>query len=815
MDSLIQDLRFAARQLVKGRTSTLIVIATLALGIGANTSIFTLINATFLRPVPAADPGRLAWITATEGRSGRIQNVSYPTFADIRERAKTFGGILGYSHVWLSLGGSRPERVRGELVTGNYFDVLGVHAARGRTFSPDEDSAPGAHPVAVISDGFWRRTGADPEVVNSTIKINGHSFTVVGVAPPGFEGVEISDDAPMSVWVPMAMIATAQPGWDDFLTDRHTRGWLRVIGRLAPQATLAGARAELSVIAAQLPPEEGRPEPRSELTALEASGGLDPSNKSDLLPVLSLLMVVPALVLVVACANAANVLLARAVARRKELAVRRALGASRGRLVRQLLTESVLLSLAAGGFGVLCSFGFTSLIARFGEVPPGIVQALSIDARVLAATTIVATVAGVLFGLVPALGSARPSLVPALKNEGVTVGVGAHRHRLRDALVVGQVAVSLVCLVTAGLFVRSLSKALRTDPGYEARNGVYLSFDLARQGYAIARRESFERDLLAKVGALPGVETAALASNVPFGGRYEGGGVKVEGAAADEQGLPMYTASVSPTYFDALRLPLARGRAFTAHDIVGAPLVVIVNEHLAARLWPNEDPVGKRLRIDGRNEPLREVVGVAHEGRYHNLNESPLGFLYLPLGQRPSAALVLAVRTSTDPVPLVASVRRAAQAVDPDLPWFSETTFAAALHGAADKQQAAAAMLAVFGTLALLLAALGMYGVTAHGVALRTREIGIRMSLGARSAEVLALFVREGLGRTAVGVVIGLGISAALSKVLAGFLYGLTPTDALTFAAGATVICGVAAIASYIPARRAARVEPVIALRAE
>jgi predicted permease len=666
-----------------------------------------------------------------------------------------------------------------------------------------------------MSDGFWRRLGAGPRAVNSTITINGHPFTVIGVAPPGFAGVEINDDEPLAIWVPMAMIAAAQPGWDGFLTDRNVSGWLRVLGRLAPSVALPEASAELAVIASQLRPQAVKAEDRIRLLTFKASGGLDPSNRIEVIPVLSLLMVVPALVLVVACANAANVLLARSLARRKELAVRRALGATRARLVRQLLTESVMLSAVAGGLGVFLSFWLTAVIAQFGEIPPGIVTALAPDVRVLAATTVVAALAGIIFGLAPALSSTRPSLVPALKNEGITLGIGPTRHRLRDALVVGQVAVSLVVLVTAGLFVRSLSKAFQADPGYGAKTGAYLSFDLGRQGYSSARQESFERNLLAKVEAVPGIEAAALASTIPFGGRYDGGDAQPEGAGADARGVPLYMASVTPAYFDVLRLPLVRGRAFTLHDDAAAPPVVIVNEALARRLWPGDEAIGKRLRIGGKGEPLREIVGVARDGKYHNLAESQLDFLFFPERQRPSSALVLAVRTSADPVALLGAVRRAAQSLDPDLPLFSETTFAAALHGAADKQQAAASMLAVFGTLALLMAALGMYGVTAHGVELRTREIGIRMSLGARAAAVLSLFVREGLGRTAIGVAIGLVISATLSRVLAKFLFGLAATDALTFAGGALVLCAVAAIASYLPARRAARVDPIVALRNE
>jgi predicted permease len=793
-----------------------VAATTLALGIGANTSMFTLLNATLFRSAPGADPDRLVWVTAVAGRSRELRNMSYPDYADVRDRSKSFTGLLGYAHVWVSFGGSTPERVRAEAVTGDYFDVLGVRAAMGRMFRVDDDGAQGAHPVAVLSDAFWRRRfGSDPGVLNRTIVLNGHPFTVIGVAPPGFSGVEINDDEPQSIWLPMAMIGTAEPGLETFLTDRYSSGFMRVIGRLAPGVTRARANAELAVLAAQLRPDAHSDGDRLSLSALAVAGGVDPTNRGQLLPVLSLLMVVPALVLLVACANAANVLLARGLARRKEIAMRRALGASRMRLVRQLLTESVLLSLLAGGLGVLLSFWMTGLIARLGEVPAGIVASLTPDANVVIATTLLAAGTGIIFGLAPALTATRPSLAPALKDEAVTLGLGRQRHRLRDVFVVGQVAVSLVLLVTAGLFARSLAKALSVDPGFAARSGVYLSFDLARQGYPRARQEEFERDVLTRVSALPGVEAAALTSAAPYGGSYQGLEVRAEGVSADDGGVMAFSARITPAFPAALGIALVRGRQFTDRDNATSAPVVIVNEVLARRVWPGSDPVGKRLRMGDRDHALREVVGVVRDVRYMDLTTAPPAFLFMPELQQPAGALVLMARTSQPGAAMLGAVRAAAQSIDTDLPLFNARTFEQALHGASDKQQAASSMLAVFGLLSLALAALGLFSVTAHGVALRTREIGIRMSLGARSGDVLALFVREGMGRTAVGVAIGLALSAGLSRVLAGFLFGLRATDTLTFASGAAILCAVAAVASYIPARRASRVDPMVALRAE
>lgn len=816
MDTFLQDVRFALRQISRQRATTAVVVLTLALGISANTSMFSAMNGILFRTAPVASPDRLTWLTVSFGKQKSPSNMSYPDYQDVRARARSFSGILGYTHVRLSFGGAQPERLRGEIVTGNYFSVLGVPAALGRTFTADEDATPGANAVAMLSDDFWhRRFGGDSLVIGRSIVLNGHPFSVIGVAPRGFTGVEMNDDDPQSIWIPVSMLATAEPTWSGLLTDRNSSGFLRVIGRLAPGVSRASASGELAVIGPQLRPASTKEEDVPALHSSALAGSVDPSNRSEMLPVFSLMMVVPLLVLVVACANAANVLVARGLSRRKEIAVRRALGASRARLARQLITESVLLSLIAGGVGVLFSFWMTSLIARVGEVPPGVVAALAPDRTVMIATLLLSGITGVIFGFAPALTATGTSLSPSLRNEGVTLSFGRQRHRLRDAFVVSQVAVSLVLLVTAGLFARSLSKALRVDPGYTAHDGVYLSFDLSKQNYSADRQAAFERDVLDRVHAIPGVQTVGLASTVPFGGTYEGGAARAEGTAEDVRGAEYFRSSVTPGFFDALGISLVTGRTFTDRDDASSAKVVVINERLAQRLWPDGGAIGKRLSMGGRNEPMREVVGVVRNGRYANLTESPRGYIYLPQRQEPSSSLVLVTRTSGAPSAIVNSVRVAAQSLDPNLPLFNVSTFAERLHGAADKQQAASSMLAVFGALALILAALGMFSVTAHGVAMRTREIGIRMALGARTMDVSRLFVREGLRRSVVGVAIGLAISAGLSKLLATFLFGLTATDTLTFAGAAGVLCLVAAVASYIPARRAARVDPVVALRAD
>ena len=813
MEQLLQDLRFAFRQLLKRRDASLVAIFTLALGIGANTSVFTLINSTLLRPAPAAEPSRLVWISRIRGREGRPGNGSYPHYRAIRDQAKALSGVLAYSGVTLSVGGTASERIYGNITSGNYFEVLGVKPALGRTYSGTDDTAPGASPVVVLSDALWRRRfGADPRIVGSAITVNGRSFSVVGVTPPGFGGIELGEGAEM--WVPMAMIAVAMPGRAELLDDAHA-GWLRTVGRLAPGATSARAQAEADVAVQRVVARVTKPDDVVRTVVQQIRGGLDPSNRSELMPVVLLLSIVPLLVLLVACANSANLLLSRALVRRKEFAVRRALGATRGRLVRQLLTECLLLSAVAGLVGMVLSYWLTSLISRLGDVPADVTTSLQPDFRVLGATLVLSLLTGLVFGLVPALTATRPSLAPALKDEGGSMAASGGRPRIRGAFVVAQVAVSLVLLITAGLFLRSLNKALAVDPGFDAQRGLALSYDLQLQGYDAAGRERFDRRALETARAIPGVESAAQATGLPLSSSWSGADVDREGAPPDSRGMLSGMTSVTPAFFATMHIPLLKGREFSDRDDAGAARAVIVNATLAGRLWPGEDPVGKRLRFAGSNTELREVVGLVADGKYRSLTERPSPYFYLPFSQdrRGETQATLVVRASQSAAALVTPVSRAIRALDPDLPLYRVGTLDQAINEIVGKQRAATSLIGVFGALALLLASLGMYGVAAQAVTLRTREIGIRMSLGARSRDVLVMFVREGVGRSLVGVALGLAISLALGSVLAQFLYGLRATDVPTFFAGAGVLCSVSALATWLPARRAANVDPMVALR--
>ena len=812
MDALWHDVRFGARELLRHPGFAIIAILTLALGIGANTAVFTMVDALLFKPMAAVAPDRLAWIAQRAGNSSHYRSMSYLDYRSYRDQAKELSGVLAYGRVSLALGGANAARVDGQLVSGNYFDLLGIRPVIGRAFLASEDSVPGAAPVAIVGYSLWReKLAADSGVVGRTIVINGHPFTVVGVAPAGFSGVGIGDAA--SLFIPLAMQAQAMPGERDLLTNRDA-GWLGVIGRLKDGVSIERASADVQRIATTLHVDRTEP---NQAAALPIRGGLEPSNRQEALPVMSLLMVVPLLVLLVACANVANMLLARGMARRKELAVRRALGGARARIVRQLLTEALLLALAAGVVGVMFAFWLTSLIVRLGNVPVEVAGILVPDVRVLAFTGVVAAITVIVFGLAPALSATSHALTPALKNDGRSVSVGRVRHRLRDAFVVAQLALSLLLLVTAGLFVRSLGKALRVDPGFESKDRVVVAFDLQLQGYTPTAMTRFYRDLMARTSAVPGVQSAALTTVLPLSGRLMGNEVLPAGAAADARSEGTTFAAISPRYFETLGIPVLRGRDFTEDDVAGSPLVAIINVTLARRLFGTDDAVGKQLRFSNRGEPYREIVGVVRDGKYGSLTEDPAGALYLPPLQYPDAGSQVSfiVHAPGSGAALVATMTRVMRDLDPDLPLSSALTLDASLRSAADKQQAAAAMLGVFGALALLLASLGVYGVMAHGVAVRTREIGIRVALGAGRANVLSLFIRDGGRLAAVGVVLGLLLSLAVSRLLSNMLFGLSATDLTTFGAGALVLATVALLASYLPARRAARVDPVIAMRAE
>jgi len=806
MDTLLQDLRLAARHLSRRPLTSLVAIATLATGIGANTAMFSFVRMMLFAPAPGTDPDQLVWLSASQGPTHREHELTGEEYRALREWRGPFADMAAYESVRLGMSGHPVEGVYTHAVSGNFFEVLGIHAGLGRTFHEDEDVA-GAHPVVVLSDRFWRRHFAvNARVLDSTLVLNGRPYAIIGVARPEFRGLQFGD-AP-SIWIPLALLDTLPASVHRL---HEETGHLSLFARLRPGGTVAQANTAVRTLAPRL----ARTTARDSAVGLAVSpliGAVLPTERGTVLPLLRLFLVVPALVLLVACANVGNLRLARSVTRRREFAVRRALGATRARLARLLLTESLVLSMLAAAAGVVVAFWLTSIIVQVAALPPELATALRPDARVLAATAGLAILAGIFVGLAPALSAAQPSLTPALKDADLTLRLAGRHHRVRDAFVVAQIAVSLVLIVVAGLFLRSSRNALRTNPGFDARDALALNFDLAQRGTTPAARHAFAEELLARARGLPGVTAAARASWVPLtNGMPTGAAGAAESNRAQE--VSVGHATVSSQYFAAMRIPLVRGRGFSEEDRGAA--VAVVNETLARRLWRSANPLGRALRVSGAREPVRIIVGVARDGKYDSPVETPRGFIYLPelVGSVP-AEFTLIVRSATDGSRLAAPLTVLVRALDPDLR-VNVIPLAELVRFRVEKQRSLTSMLGVFGAIALLVASLGIFGVTAHAVGVRTKEIGVRIALGARPREVVSVFVLDSLGLCLPGVAIGLGICVAAARVLSGALYGLGPVDPISFGTGAACLCGVAALASYLPARRAARVDPMVALRTE
>jgi predicted permease len=818
---LLQDLRYALRTAAKSPGFTAVAVVTLGLGIGANTAIFSVVNTLLLRPLRVPDPHRLVVLNKTS-LTGTGPSVSYPDYRDYRDQCgEVFEGILGHDLIHAALRhGDGNDLVWGEIVTGNYFTVLGVAPAPGRGFLPEEDAASGARPVVVLGHGLWkRRFGADPRVVGGAITLNGRGFTVVGVAPEGFTGTEFG--LRMDFWVPMAMHAAVLPGSKALLESRGAR-WMSAIARLRPGVTLEQAGAMVRAVARRL--EAAHPEDNAGVTV-----GLVPETRSRF-PVeargpialgAALALGVVGLVLLIACANVANLLLARAAGRRREIGIRLALGAGRGRLARQLLAESLVLSVLGGAAGLLLALWTSDLLLAFRPpIPYTLTLDYAPDARVLAFTAIVSLLTAVLFGLAPALKASRTDLLAALKGDapGSPARARGRRPALRSVLVTAQIALSLVVLVSAGLFLASLRNAGAIDPGFDTRGLVLGTFDLGLLGYSEERGRAFHRDLVERLSALPGVSAVSLADNLPLDDLWNDvGPVVADGQPfpADREGIAAEYSVVAPGLFRALGVPLLRGRDFDRRDGADAPAVVIVNRTLADLLWPGRDPIGQRLRIGQADAPPREVVGVVGDVKYRTLGEGPRPFLWRPVAQAYRSQMSILARTAGDPSGLLDPVRRAFRALDASLPVYGLKTMARHMEHALWWTRMGAVLAAVFGGLALLMAAIGLYGVVSYGVAQRTREIGIRVALGARSGDVLRLVVGQGMRLVLAGSLAGLAASLAAGRVIARLLYGVGAFEPQTLLTTAAILGGAALLATYLPARRAARVDPIEALRHE
>ena len=812
--TILQDIRYGLRMIAKAPGFTLLATLALALGICANTTIFSFINGLILRPLTGVkDPDQLAAVFTSDYSSGLYGGSSYPDYVDLREQADVFESLAAFDQTVLNASGeSEAERLRGFVVTGNYFDVLGVRAQLGRTLQPSDDQPANAAPV-VISDSLWqRRFSADPAVVGKTLRLNDKLYTIVGVTEPSFRGLRLG--LPPEFWLP----TTASP---DFTRGRRDDRGIQLIGRLKPGVTVAQAQTQLTTIAARLAqayPETNlgtidRPNEPRPMTVMRESR-IGPEAQIAIKRVSLLLFAVVGLVLLIACANVANLLLARASARRREIAVRLALGASRGRLVRQLLTESFLLALLGGVAGLLATQWTVRLLPQFFPANDANGLDLSVDWRVLGFTLGVSLLTGLLFGLAPALQATRLNLLPALKAEASVYGPRRRRIALRDVLVIAQLAMSLVLLVSAGLFVRSLRQALTFDPGFTTENLLAASLETRGARLSEQQGREFYQQTLEHVGSLPGVQSVTLSMFVPLGGGGARRMITLEGYEPQpNEDTELNTNTIGLNYFSTMGIPIVAGRDFDKQDREGSPLVVIVNEELARRYYGG-NAVGKRLQI-GSNVPSREIVGVARTAKYRNLREPSLPFIYIPFGQEYLSGMALLVRTKGDPEEIVGSLHNEMRALNKDVPLFSVQTMSERIDGQLAADRMIAVLLSVFGGGALLLAAIGIYGVMGYAVAQRTHEIGIRLALGAEQRDILRLIVGQGMVLIAIGAGIGLAITLAATQVLKSLLFGVSATDPLTFASVIVVLVGVALLACYLPARRATKVDPLEALRYE
>ena len=813
LETLLSDLRFAGRMLRKSPVFTMVAVLVISLGTGAVTTIYSGMNAIVLRPLPGTTDGnRLVLFDRRTPDFSEGSSASYLFYAHLRDRSRTLDGAAAWSRVSLSIStGGEGSSVYGNIVSGNYFAVLGMRPALGRYFAPDEDRTPLAHPVVVVSHSFWEsHLGADSSAIGRVVAVNGHPYTVIGVAPPGFRGVfsPLKTDA----WLPLMMQAQLRPGRD--LTNAS---WLWTFGRMRDGVTREATQRELSALTAAWANEAGQSAGNREYTAIRLTPltGLPDDARRAFLDFTALLLGAAGLVLLIASVNVASMLSARAIARRREMALRTALGAARTRLVRQLLTESGVLFFVGALGGLAVAWAATGALEQV-SIPgdASLSLELSPDMRVFAFAVAVSVVTGILFGLAPALQGAGKDIVSRLRND--SAASSARRSIATNALIVGQLALSLVLLVAAGLFVRALDQGSRVDPGFETTHVATARLNTEAWGYDDVKGRAFYSALEERVAALPGVTDMSFTDIIPFSQSGSNSEIVPDGASGspdDRSGrVGVQVCTVGPGYFDVVRIPILQGRAFLPTDDARSPRVVIINETLARRLWPHGSVIGRGFMY-GRHRVT--VVGVARDAKYNSLTEEKPAFVYSPIAQQWRVDQVLMIRTVGNPASIAPALADIVRAIDPTLPRPLVRTLEQETSIVLFPQRIAAMITGVLGGVGLLLAAVGLYGIIAYSVGRRTREIGVRVALGAQRRDVLGMVIRDGMRLAGTGVMAGIVLAAGATRLIAGLLFDVSPFDVVTFAGMSALFIAVALLASYLPARRAAATDPLTALRSD
>ena len=830
-EDLLQDVRYGARMLGKSPGFTVVVVLTLALGIGLNSSIFALFDATVLRPLPVKDTATVVNVyQSVDGDSSGYRTFSYPEYVAVRDFNSVFSGLVAYSWILVEMDTAargadsvEVEEANGLFVSGNYFSVLGGEAALGRTFATEEDPTTGSQPVIVLSHAFWeRRLHSDPAVVGKIVKLNGISLTVVGIARQDFVGTE--PQAP-DFWVPLVMQPRLTPGDADRLRDRSSF-WLDVVARLNPGVARNQAKASMDALAERLSEEYLGGNRRTTITLTPGSFLSRPDERGQVDSLAFLILSAVGMILLIACANVAALLLARAAGRQKEIGIRLSLGASRRRLVQQLLTESSLVTILGGGVGLLLVRWMPDFLIEVLQPPNQVPIALhaGLDITVLGYTLILSVITCLVFGLAPALQASKPNLSSVMKDDSTSFGQRLSRSRLHDFLVAAETAACLTLLLCAGLLLRALVRAQTVDVGFDTKHVLVASLDLDIHGYDNTRAAEFNSRIVERLQTLPAIRSVSVASLAPLGGISRSAGITVAGreTSTDSSSRSFGFWVVSPNYFSTLGVPIVQGRGFSVQDTVGGPPVAIVNQAMARQVWAGQDPVGKLFRLGPPTVPFTEIVGVVKDTGGARLWEEGEPYVYLPLiqtGKGPpiqtdQLGMKLLIRTAVSPEIAAALLPRIVKSMDPNVR-VSATPLSNSLGRWLWFSQTGAMLAGVIGIQALLLAAIGIYGVMSYSVGQRTHEIGIRIALGASHGDVLRLVVGQGLRVTLYGMVVGLVLALVVTRTIAAMLYGVQPTDPITFVGVLILLLGMALLACYIPARRAMRVDPMVALRYE